>query len=89
MDEPAYKVQTVGFKARVDKLKSEQTAFLSAAEEAAVSRSEEIQAFCAPPAWAMPAWSMTPPTRAAPSSRSIFPPFWARKAKSIQLLLTV
>lgn len=42
-DEPAYKVQTVGFKARVDKLKSEQTAFLSAAEEAAVSRSEEIQ----------------------------------------------
>ncbi|HWA23041.1 MAG TPA: peptidoglycan DD-metalloendopeptidase family protein [Caulobacterales bacterium] len=42
-DEPAYKVQTVGFKARVDKLKNEQTAFLSAAEEAAVSRSEEIQ----------------------------------------------
>lgn len=42
-DEPAYKVQTVGFKARVDKLKSEQTSFLSAAEEAAVSRSEEIQ----------------------------------------------
>jgi murein DD-endopeptidase MepM/ murein hydrolase activator NlpD len=42
-DEPAYRVQTVGFKARVDKLKSEQTAFLSAAEEAAVSRSEEIQ----------------------------------------------
>jgi murein DD-endopeptidase MepM/ murein hydrolase activator NlpD len=42
-DEPAYRVQTVGFKARVDKLKTEQTAFLSAAEEAAVSRSEEIQ----------------------------------------------
>ncbi len=42
-DEPAYRVQTVGFKARVDKLKSEQTAFLSAAEEAAVSQSEEIQ----------------------------------------------
>lgn len=42
-DEPAYRVQTVGFKARVDKLKSEQTAFLAAAEEAAVSRSEEIQ----------------------------------------------
>jgi murein DD-endopeptidase MepM/ murein hydrolase activator NlpD len=39
----AYKLQTVGFKARVVKLKTEQTAFLSAAEKAAVERTEEIQ----------------------------------------------
>lgn len=39
----AYKLQTVGFKARVDKLKNEQTGFLAAAEQAAVERSEEIQ----------------------------------------------
>lgn len=38
-----YKVQTVGFKARIDKLKEEQTAFLSAAEDAAVDRAEEVQ----------------------------------------------
>jgi murein DD-endopeptidase MepM/ murein hydrolase activator NlpD len=42
-DEPSYRVQNVGFKARVDRLKSEQTEFLAAAEEAAVERSEEIQ----------------------------------------------
>ncbi|MGE3302813.1 MAG: peptidoglycan DD-metalloendopeptidase family protein [Hyphomonadaceae bacterium] len=42
-NEPAYKVQTVGFKARVDALKTEQTAFLAAAEQAAVERTEEIQ----------------------------------------------
>jgi murein DD-endopeptidase MepM/ murein hydrolase activator NlpD len=42
-DEPAYRLQTVGFKARVDKLKTEQTAFLSIAEKAAVDRAEEIQ----------------------------------------------
>lgn len=40
---PSYTVQSVGFKARVDKIKSEQTAFLAAAEEAAVERAEEIQ----------------------------------------------
>jgi murein DD-endopeptidase MepM/ murein hydrolase activator NlpD len=42
-EEPAYRLQTVGFKARVDKLKTEQTAFLSIAEKAAVDRAEEIQ----------------------------------------------
>jgi murein DD-endopeptidase MepM/ murein hydrolase activator NlpD len=40
---PSYTVQSVGFKARVDKIKNEQTAFLAAAEEAAVERAEEIQ----------------------------------------------
>jgi murein DD-endopeptidase MepM/ murein hydrolase activator NlpD len=42
-DAQPYKVQTVGFKARVDKLKAEQTQFLAAAEEAAVDRSEEVE----------------------------------------------
>ena len=39
-DEPSYRVQTVGFRAKIDRLKAEQTAFLTAAEEAAVERSE-------------------------------------------------
>jgi murein DD-endopeptidase MepM/ murein hydrolase activator NlpD len=42
-EEPVYRVQTVGFRARVDRLKAEQTAFLTAAEEAAVERSEQIR----------------------------------------------
>jgi murein DD-endopeptidase MepM/ murein hydrolase activator NlpD len=42
-EEPSYRVQTVGFRARVDRLKTEQTAFLTAAEEAAVERSEQIR----------------------------------------------
>jgi murein DD-endopeptidase MepM/ murein hydrolase activator NlpD len=42
-DAQPYKVQTVGFKARIDRLKSEQTEFLSAAEDAAVERAEEVQ----------------------------------------------
>lgn len=42
-EEPSYKVQTVGFRARVDRLKAEQTAFLTEAEEAAVERSEQIR----------------------------------------------
>jgi len=41
--EPSYRVQSVGFRARVDRLKQEQTAFLTAAEEAAVERSEQIR----------------------------------------------
>ncbi len=42
-DSPAYRVQTVGFKARVDKLKAEQRAFLASAEDAAVERAEEVR----------------------------------------------
>lgn len=38
-----YRVQTVGFRAKVERLKSEQTAFLSAAEESAVRRSEDAR----------------------------------------------
>lgn len=41
--EPSYRVQSVGFRARVDRLKEEQTAFLTAAEEAAVDQSEQIR----------------------------------------------
>jgi len=41
--EPAYRVQTVGFRARVDRLKTDQTAFLTAAEEAAVDKSEQMR----------------------------------------------
>jgi murein DD-endopeptidase MepM/ murein hydrolase activator NlpD len=42
-NEPTYRVQTVGYRARVDRLKSEQTAFLATAEEVAVEKSEEIR----------------------------------------------
>lgn len=42
-NEPGYQVQTVGYRARVDRLKSEQTAFLATAEEVAVDKSEEIR----------------------------------------------
>lgn len=42
-DASPYKVQTVSFKARADRLKAEQASFLAAAEEAAVSRAEEAR----------------------------------------------
>jgi murein DD-endopeptidase MepM/ murein hydrolase activator NlpD len=41
--EPTYQVQSVGYRARVDRLKTEQTAFLATAEEVAVEKSEEIR----------------------------------------------
>lgn len=41
-DQP-YRVQSVGYRARVDRLKTEQTAFLATAEEEAVKKSEEIR----------------------------------------------
>lgn len=39
----SYAVQNVSFRARIDRLKAEQTAFLSEAEENAVKRAEEIR----------------------------------------------
>jgi murein DD-endopeptidase MepM/ murein hydrolase activator NlpD len=38
-----YTVQSVGFRAKVERLKNDQTAFLATAEEAAVTRSEQIR----------------------------------------------
>ena len=43
VDAGDYQVQNVSFKARIDRLKAEQNAFLSKAEEAAVGRAEEIR----------------------------------------------
>lgn len=40
-DSATYRVQTVGYRAKMERLKSEQTSFLSAAEEAAVQRAED------------------------------------------------
>lgn len=40
-EQSPYRVQTVGFKARVERLKTEQTAFLAVAEDTAVQRAEE------------------------------------------------
>ena len=42
-DPGEYTVQNVSFKARIDRLKSEQNSFLAQAEEAAVGRAEEIR----------------------------------------------
>lgn len=42
-NEQPYRVQSVGYRARVDRLKTEQTAFLATAEEEAVKKSEEIR----------------------------------------------
>jgi murein DD-endopeptidase MepM/ murein hydrolase activator NlpD len=41
--EPAYRVQAVGIRARVERLKAEQTAFLATAEEAAVDRADQVR----------------------------------------------
>jgi len=42
-EEAPYRVQTVGYRAKVERLKAEQTAFLSAAEEASVRRAEDAR----------------------------------------------